>query len=298
MFRLVHRTNRWTTGSVMQNVQQRLSYPKLFLRGFSTTDGSGGSTRWGHRLADQAFWDERYSSSDRLENLLSTPLSDIEKVSVTEQLQSLQHREWYLSWETGLGKSLTAIGRRLLAKNGGRPLRVVELGCGVSDVCLHMAQNQKLVTSYTAIDFSSKCLDLMRRRVHVHDERALLQPPRLNFVHGNIVKLTDMLEPESVDLLIDKGTLDAMIYGSPDGDYIERIDKVLFGVQTVLAPEGTIASYTADDPDMRLSMLRECVNGRELSWSVSSVLGDFMADDGADVIECFCYTGTKLPKKI
>jgi hypothetical protein len=61
-------------------------------------------------------------------------------------------------------------------------------------------------TNQLCVDFSSVVVDLMKSR---HTDK-----PQVEWKVGDVRAMTD-IDSKSVDVAFDKGTLDAMIYGSP-----------------------------------------------------------------------------------
>lgn len=138
-----------------------------------------GSDEEGKALATPEYWDSRYTTSTG---------------------PSPTH-EWFRSYtalEPFFAKHLFT-----LYPPSSNP-QILHLGSGDSTVPHDLAQ--KGYTSQTCLDFSQVVVDMMSQR-HASEG--------ITWRWADVRNMRDQADDESVDVAFDKGTLDAMIHGSP-----------------------------------------------------------------------------------
>ena len=87
-------------------------------------------------------------------------------------------------------------------------LRVLVAGCGTSDVSNLLSEKGAQVSS---VDISSVAIDIMKAR-----------HPNLDFCVGDCTRLSEYFEEASFDLVVDKGTLDTLLFRTPRKDDIRK----------------------------------------------------------------------------
>ncbi|XP_069474913.1 EEF1A lysine methyltransferase 4 [Ambystoma mexicanum] len=136
--------------------------------------------------------------------------------------------------------------------------RLLVLGCG--DSSLSHDLYQRGYTSITNIDYSPVCIEAMRKR---HAE-----------CHGMVWTVMDAraltFSDESFDVVLEKGTLDAMMVEERDpwdvsAGTSELLDQVLKEVSRVLRPGGRFISITFAQPHFRKRHYAQ----PGYSWSIS-----------------------------
>ncbi|XP_040284447.1 EEF1A lysine methyltransferase 4 [Bufo bufo] len=146
-----------------------------------------------------------------------------------------------------------------LARRELRPgTRGLVLGCGTSS--LSAALHKEGVRPLVSIDYSPVCIkEMAQRHANVADMTWMVMDARhLQFPDGTF------------DMVIEKGTLDAMMVDEKDPwrvtkDTITLVDKVLSEVSRVLAPGGCFMSVTFSPPHFRTRHYAQPQYG----WSVS-----------------------------
>ncbi|XP_053315318.1 EEF1A lysine methyltransferase 4 [Spea bombifrons] len=136
--------------------------------------------------------------------------------------------------------------------------RGLVLGCGNSSLSVDL--HKEGVSPVVSIDYSPVCItEMARKHAGIPDMRWLVMDARqLTFPDG------------SFDLVIEKGTLDAMMVGERDPwrvspDTISLVDQVLSEVSRVLSPTGCFISITFSAPHFRTRHYAQPAYG----WSVS-----------------------------
>eukprot|EP01127_Copromyxa_protea_P024573 TRINITY_DN9753_c0_g1_i1.p1 TRINITY_DN9753_c0_g1~~TRINITY_DN9753_c0_g1_i1.p1 ORF type:complete len:219 (-),score=40.22 TRINITY_DN9753_c0_g1_i1:6-662(-) len=148
---------------------------------------------------------------------------------------------------------------------------VLHIGCGTSKLGLELYEAGRknihgIDISQTAIDEMNKqCIELTTLKHTVMD-----------------IKNLDF-EDHSFDIVLDKGTLDTLIYGkSQQSD----ISAVLNEIHRVLKPKGKYLAISDEDPELRLPILQ---NGNR-GWNASV---RSLSEDDHLSIEYFLYVLTK-----
>ncbi|KAG9493835.1 hypothetical protein GDO78_001617 [Eleutherodactylus coqui] len=136
--------------------------------------------------------------------------------------------------------------------------RGLVLGCGTSS--LSAALHNEGVRPLVSIDYSPVCIkEMAQRHANVPDMSWMVMDARhLQLPDGTF------------DLVIEKGTLDAMMVDEkdpwrPSQDTITLVDEVLSEVSRVLAPSGRFVSITFSPPHFRARHYAQPQYG----WSVS-----------------------------
>ncbi|KAK0610888.1 S-adenosyl-L-methionine-dependent methyltransferase [Immersiella caudata] len=191
------------------------------------------------RLSHASYWDEYYSQSDG----------------------SAPTHEWYRSFST-LEPFFAA---NLFEASGFAPADdplILHLGSGDSTIPVELASRG--YRRQLCVDFSSTVVQLMRARHAEHD------------IEWRLMDVRDMngVDDASVDVAFDKGTLDAMIHGSPLSPPQEVKDNTsayLREVHRVLKDGGRFLHVTAMPQRLTESLL----NPEGLEWDVNhQVLGE------------------------
>ncbi|KAM4772630.1 EEF1A lysine methyltransferase 4 [Rhinophrynus dorsalis] len=148
---------------------------------------------------------------------------------------------------------------RDLVKRELRPWsRGLVLGCGTSSLSAEL--HKEAVCPLVSIDYSPVCIAEMAQRHSEHPGMSWLVMDARHLHFPN----------ESFDLVIEKGTLDAMMVEEKDPwnvtpETVTMIDQVLSEVSRVLSPKGCFISITFSPPHFRARHYAQPV----YDWSVS-----------------------------
>ncbi|KAF1947164.1 hypothetical protein EJ02DRAFT_440387 [Clathrospora elynae] len=202
----------------------------------------------GAALGHASFWDERYSKADD---------------------SSKPTHEWFrdfASLEPFFDKHLFAA-----RKPDSKP-KILHLGSGDSTIPYDLLS--KGYDNQVCLDFSSVVVDLMRSR---HALKAGVE-----WKEGDVRDMKD-IGTGSIDVTFDKGTLDAMIFGSPwspPEEVMENSGRYMSEVQRVLREDGFFLYITYRQPHFVKPILN-----RNNEWDLEmDVLG------GGDSFEYYGYT--------
>ncbi|KAI9739895.1 MAG: hypothetical protein M1818_004951 [Claussenomyces sp. TS43310] len=200
-------------------------------------------------LSHSRYWDERYRSEQKVNQ------------HETETQPSLDSYDWFRSFEQL---------RRFFEHNlppSSSGCHILHLGCGNSNLTAELYALQ--YTNQTSIDFSDVVIRAMKSKYSKLGTRWINMDMRE-------LKLPD----GSVDVAIDKSTLDVMIHGSswdPPADVQSNVGKYVDEVARVLKPGGRWLYITYRQPHfVRLTLERKDLWDFSVeSLNDSQVMGGF-----------------------
>lgn len=132
------------------------------------------------------------------------------------------------------------------------PLRVLDMGCGTSAVGPCIYQHSPVPVLVTCADISSVAVQLMQEQVRAKAVQPRHRSSRLDFVELDCTQLHEHYGPSSVDLIVDKGTTDALLR-SKDGKW--KAGLTLKQCMKALRSSGCLLQFSDEDPDARLPWL-------------------------------------------
>lgn len=189
----------------------------------------------GRCLADRRLWDELHARSHRG----ADPTFD-----------------WFFGYDEVQGLLLPLLQRPPAAG----PARVLDVGCGISGLCTGLYTKCPHPVDVLGVDFSPVAVAHMNSLL----EGGTLCPghpaSHLHFVQADAQNLEPVAASSSFDLVLDKGTWDAVIRGGHPGAY-----RLLSECLRVLQPQGTLIQFSDEDPDVRMPGLEQGVPGRTVS---------------------------------
>mgnify|MGYP006099725301 CR=1 FL=1 len=199
---------------------------------------------WGKEIQNENYWDKRYKE-------------DAEK--------SDGKFEWYVDYD-----SIAGLLSNMVRKTG----RILEVGCGNSNLGMEMAEDQ--FQDITCIDFSGECI---AQQLEKHRETEGLKFLRMDATHMTGFK------DEAFDCVVDKATLDAMLSGGKGS-----AKKMVAEISRILSDRGSyvIVSHVSPSSEMGQEMLNEIVLSN-LDWAYSqwtidihSIMPDVDEDDDSN----------------
>lgn len=201
------------------------------LRAFAIGEGSLASCC----LADRSLWDRLYTQ----QHLGSGPTFD-----------------WFFGFEE-VQELLLPL---LQEAHAACPLRVLDVGCGTSSLCTGLYSRSPYPVDVLGVDFSPVAVAHMYSLLQGGQGQAHLFPghpaSRLNFMQADAQNLRSVANSSSFQLVLDKGTWDAVARGSLSGAY-----RVLSECLRILSPQGTLIQFSDEDPDVRMPCLEQRVHG-------------------------------------
>ncbi|XP_016045179.2 citrate synthase-lysine N-methyltransferase CSKMT, mitochondrial [Erinaceus europaeus] len=210
-----------------------------------TSSGSGGSLA-GRCLADRQLWDELHSQP----RSSHTPTFD-----------------WFFGYEEVQGLLVPLLQKPWVTD----PVRVLDVGCGTSNLCTGLYTKYPHPVDILGVDFSAVAMAHMDNLLaggHGHNALCPAHPSsRLSFLQADAQNLESVAPSGSFQLVLDKGTWDAVARGG-----LPRACKLLSECLRVLNPQGTLIQFSDEDPDVRMP----CLELGSQGWTVSmQELGPF-----------------------
>ncbi|XP_008835741.1 citrate synthase-lysine N-methyltransferase CSKMT, mitochondrial [Nannospalax galili] len=228
--------------AAFSGVLQTLTLVSGMRRAFTSREGSLASSC----LADRNLWDRLHAQP----RLGSGPTFD-----------------WFFGYEEVQGLLFPL----LKESQASCPLRVLDVGCGTSSLCTGLYAKSPYPVDVVGVDFSSVAVAHMNSLLQGGQGQPSLCPGHpsssLHFVQADAQNLGALASSGSFQLLLDKGTWDAVARGGLSGAY-----QLLSECLRVLSPQGTLIQFSDEDPDVRLPCLEQKSHG----WTVTvEELGPF-----------------------
>nr|XP_057921586.1 citrate synthase-lysine N-methyltransferase CSKMT, mitochondrial isoform X2 [Doryrhamphus excisus] len=133
-----------------------------------------------------------------------------------------------------------------------RPLQVLDMGCGTSALGPSIYQHCCVPVRVTCADISPVAVQLMQDHILANAVQPLNSFSQLDFVELDCTLLHKHFGPGSVDLIVDKGTTDALLR-SKEGR--GKAGLVLKQCLKALRHSGSLLQFSDEDPDARLLWL-------------------------------------------
>ncbi|XP_061665082.1 citrate synthase-lysine N-methyltransferase CSKMT, mitochondrial [Syngnathoides biaculeatus] len=188
--------------------------------------------------------------------------------------------EWFFGFEAAQNFIVP------LLRTAARPeaaLQVLDVGCGTSALGPSLYQRCPTPVRVTCGDISAAAVRLMREHVRAEAVRPGNGCSRLAFVELDCTQLHRHFAPGSVDLIVDKGTTDALLK-SKDGK--RNAGLALGQCLKALRHSGSLLQFCDEDPDARLLWLEtEAPAARVHVQEVGELRGVFY----------YCYRVTPVP---
>ncbi|XP_069578873.1 citrate synthase-lysine N-methyltransferase CSKMT, mitochondrial [Brachyistius frenatus] len=178
----------------------------------------------------KATWDRFYT-----ENSSRTP--------------AFKNFEWFFGFDSVRHLIVPALQA---ASHPDAPLQVLDVGCGTSALGPSIYRHSPLPVHVTCADVSPVAVRLMREHVRAEAVQPRDLSSRLEFVELDCARLDERYGSGSVDLIVDKGTTDALLR-SKDGR--GKAGLVLKQCLKALRSSGSLLQFSDEDPDARLLWL-------------------------------------------
>lgn len=144
-------------------------------------------------------------------------------------------------------------------------LNILDMGCGTSALGPCIYRNSPCAVKVICADISTVAVKLMQK----HSNSTLVQPcnpsSALAFLEMDCTQLRGYFDARSLDLILDKGTTDALVRSKEGQD---KAGQILKQCLQVLKPSGSLLQFSDEDPDARLVWLEREVRGAELAADV------------------------------
>uniref|UniRef100_UPI00398F7D8B citrate synthase-lysine N-methyltransferase CSKMT, mitochondrial isoform X4 n=1 Tax=Pristiophorus japonicus TaxID=55135 RepID=UPI00398F7D8B len=160
--------------------------------------------------------------------------------------QPFRHFDWFLGY-AALRETLAQLLREV---RGEGLQRVLDIGCGTSELGPRLYCESSVPLHVSCLDFSPVAIAVMRAQC------VTLPPPRnpasqLHFLQADATELSTV-ERATFDLVLDKGTLDALLRAKDGGGAARR---ALAECLRVMRASGAMLQVSDEDPDARMLWL-------------------------------------------
>ncbi|KAJ3237269.1 hypothetical protein HDU81_009775 [Chytriomyces hyalinus] len=178
------------------------------------------------QFASQQYWDDRYKKQDN-------------------DQPAEESFEWLKGWS--------------FYKDAVTPLikpsdQILHLGCGNSTFSIDMLLDSGFL-HHVNVDYSPNVIEYMLEKFIKHQQT-------VQWHVADIFQLTQTIAPQSFDVVIDKGTLDAFLTGFPDDDpwdpseeCWDTVRRYMKEVDAVIKPGGLFIQITWSQPHFRKKLL-------------------------------------------
>ncbi|XP_003798769.1 methyltransferase-like protein 12, mitochondrial isoform X2 [Otolemur garnettii] len=190
-----------------------------------------------------------------------------DRLHAQPRLGSVPTFDWFFGYEEVQGLLLPLLKETQAAS----PLRVLDVGCGTSSLCTGLYTKSPYPVDVLGVDFSPVAVAHMNNLLEGGQSQTRLCPGHpascLRFIQADAQNLGPVASTGSFQLLLDKGTWDAVARAGLPGAY-----QLLSECLRVLSPQGTLIQFSDEDPDVRLPCLEQGSQG----WTVTvQELGPF-----------------------
>lgn len=141
------------------------------------------------------------------------------------------------------------------------PLQVLDMGCGTSALGPCIYRDSVLPVRVTCADISPVAVQLMREHLQAKSIKPLNVSSHIEFLELDCTQLDRHFAANSLDLIVDKGTIDALLR-SKEGT--EKAALVLKQCLRVLRSSGSLLQFSDEDPDARLVWLETAIGDQGL----------------------------------
>lgn len=138
-------------------------------------------------------------------------------------------------------------------------LQVLDMGCGTSSLGPSIYRHSSLPCRVTCADISPVAVRLMQEHFQAEAIQPLNLSSQLEFVELDCTQLHKRFSSGTVDLIVDKGTTDALLR-SKEGS--GKASTVLKQCLKVLRVSGSLLQFSDEDPDARLLWLETEARGQ------------------------------------
>lgn len=135
-------------------------------------------------------------------------------------------------------------------------LHVLDIGCGTSNLGPSIYTHSTHAVRVTCADISPIAVQLMQDHVRTKALQPRNPASVLRFAEMDCMHLSEHFASCSIDLIIDKGTTDALLR-SKEGKW--KAELVLQQCLKVLKSSGSLLQFSDEDPDARLLWLESAV---------------------------------------
>lgn len=187
--------------------------------------------------------------------------------------------EWFFGFHSVKDLVLPALQAMSCSHSG--LLHVLDMGCGTSALGPCIYSTSPCAVRVTCADISPVAVKLMKEHTKSTSAQPCNPSSALVFLELDCTQMTGHFEARSLDLILDKGTTDALVR-SKEGQV--KAGQIVRQSLQVLRPSGSLLQFSDEDPDARLIWLEREVQGAEVTVDVGvQEMGELRG------VSYFCY---------
>ncbi|KAL6118820.1 cskmt [Pungitius sinensis] len=194
----------------------------------------------------------RYHSSltaELIENMDKKATWDRFYTESSSRTASFKNFEWFFGFDAVRDFIMPLLRTE---PHPGGVLRVLDLGCGTSALGPCIYRHSPLPVQVTCADISPVAVRLMQEHIQAEAIQPHNLSSRLELVELDCTQLHEHYGSSSVDLIVDKGTTDALLR-SKEGR--QKAGLMLKQCLKALRRSGALLQFSDEDPDVRLLWL-------------------------------------------
>ncbi|XP_053199311.1 citrate synthase-lysine N-methyltransferase CSKMT, mitochondrial [Scomber japonicus] len=206
-------------------------------------------TMTGRRIAAACVRHQSSLTTELIENMDKKATWDRFYTENNSRTSTFKNFEWFFGFDSVRDFILPLLQAE---SNPDALLRVLDMGCGTSALGPCIYRHSPLPVRVTCADISPVAVRLMQEHVRakaIHPQNCSSQ---LEFVELDCTQLHKHYGSCSMDLIVDKGTTDALLR-SKEGR--GKANQVLKQCLKVLRSSGSLLQFSDEDPDARLLWL-------------------------------------------
>lgn len=190
-----------------------------------------------------------FTIAELIENMDKKATWDRFYAETTSSATTFKNFEWFFGFESVQDLIMP------LLQTTSRPdaaLRVVDMGCGTSALGPSIYRHSPVSVHVTCADISPVAVKLMQEHIRAKAILPRSLSSQIEFIELDCTQLDEHFSTSSVDLIVDKGTTDALLR-SKEGKANARL--VIKKCLRVLRNSGSLLQFSDEDPDSRLLWL-------------------------------------------
>uniref|UniRef100_A0A3P9KU49 Citrate synthase-lysine N-methyltransferase CSKMT, mitochondrial n=1 Tax=Oryzias latipes TaxID=8090 RepID=A0A3P9KU49_ORYLA len=193
----------------------------------------------------------RHSSliTDLMENMDKRSAWDRFYTESSSMTSSFKNFEWFFGFDSVRDFLMPLLQS---SSHPDSPVQVLDMGCGTSALGPSIYRHSPVSVQVTCADISPVAVQLMQEKTRLEAVRPSNPSSRLQFVELDCTQLDRRYSPNSLDLIVDKGTTDALLR-SKEGK--GKAVLVLQQCFRALQGSGSLLQFSDEDPDARLLWL-------------------------------------------
>lgn len=193
------------------------------------------------------------SAAELIENMDKKSTWDRFYTEASSRTPAFKNFEWFFGFGSVRDVILPLLQTR---SHPDALLQVLDMGCGTSAVGPSIYRESALPVRVTCADVSPVAVRLMQEHVGVEAFRPDNPSSQIDFVELDCTQLDKHFGSNSLDLIVDKGTTDALLRSKEGAG---KAALVLKQCLRVLRSSGSLLQLSDEDPDVRLLWLETAV---------------------------------------